>query len=187
MSTFLLSFTCVLLAAEPPPAALRKAFEHNQGSVVTVRAGGRSGPGVVVGAHGQILTSVEYVSLYAAEVIFGGRAHPAEVLLADASQGIAVVQLRTAEGLRAAPVAADAKLQPGQALVAVRVDRSGTRPLLTQVRRLSRDGESFQLSDRLPKGTPLFDARRQLVGIVTGGRKALRLEPVKQKLSASGG
>lgn len=174
-------------AAEPTPAALRKAFEHNRQSVVKVTGPRQSGPGVVVGASGHVLTSVDYVSLREATVEVDGVPHTADVLMADAYQGIALVQVRGGQPLRSTPVKLDAEVRPGQSLVGVRLTARGPAPQVVKVRRLSRDGAWFQLDRTLQRGAPVFDAKGRLLGVAVSNRRVVPVDRVKQALTASAG
>lgn len=174
-------------AAEPAPtpAALRKAFENNARSLVRVTGPKGTGAGVIVGADGHVVTSVAFVGLRDAEVEVEGHKYPAQVLAADAYQGIAVVQLQLPAGseLRAAPVRLDAELSRGQQLVAVRLLKSGPSPLVVAVRRKPKDlAAPVELDQFLPRGTPVFDAKGKLLGVMIGGRRMLPIGQVKQQL-----
>lgn len=173
------------LAAEPTHASLRKSFERNAHTLVRVFGPRASGPGVIVGAEGQVLTSVEYVGLERAEVELEGVRRAARVLIADAYEGIALVQLEGAT--RAAP----AQLKPvrrGQTLVAIRWRGARPAPLVVSVKRIPKDRPGqFDLSRAVPNGTPIFDDAQKLLGVVVKSRRVMPLSRLKQKLGADPG
>ncbi|MFP2908596.1 serine protease [Pyxidicoccus sp. 3LFB2] len=94
---------CVLLAlpsfageGRPSRADLQRVMELHARSVVRVRGPRHTGPGIIVGAAGQVLTSVgpvgeEFVGLNAATVEHDGKSLPARVVLANAALKVALV------------------------------------------------------------------------------------------------
>lgn len=175
-------------AAEPRPtrATLQKVLELHERSVVQVRGPRRSGPGVIVGSEGQVLTSVEHVSLdVGAEVQHGGNTLPARVVKAHGTLKFAVVAAPSGT-YPAVPVRSEGK--PGQWLIGV-VRGKGNRKT-PKVARARKAPEPFLDVDlALAPGSPLFDAQGRLVAVVVrqrGGRaRAVLLGAVKLHLGAT--
>lgn len=190
----LLLFVCLAapaLAAPKAPthAAVRKAVEHNRAALVHVTGPKGSGPGVVVGQRGEVLTSVQYVSLYDARVKAGDADLSARVIAANAALRIAVVGVEGDRALKASPVRLLQKFEPGMWLVGLRRDRKGVvRPALGQVKR-ARKG-FVETSVYLRSGSPLYDAQGRLVALCVQWRKqgcvALPIPAVKNELVAAG-
>lgn len=186
-----LSLAVPALAGPPTRAALRKAFEVNRGSVVEVVGPHRSGVGVLVGASGQVLTSVDFVGLERATVRRDGRELPAKVRLANAGLKVALVEIDPPGEY---PATAVRLTEPGEGdwLVAISRSRKGAlSPEVAQVTRASSEATPFVELDRpLPAGTPLFDDKGRLVAVVvvSGGRgrfaRALPLPAVKVELAS---
>ncbi len=176
------------LSSEPTPAALRRAFENNRDSLVRVTGPKRSGLGVMVGASGHVLTSVRHVGLQEAQVEWEGAQHPAQVLVADAYQGIALVKISSQGPFRAAPVRLEDTVKRGQTVVAVRMTPQGPAPVVAVVRRRlpQRPGE-FELERPVQEGSPIFDAGGKLLGVAISGRRVVPVAAVKQKLAANAG
>lgn len=200
-------------AAAPPPgkrptnAALRKAFENNARSVVEVVGPHRSGAGVVVGARGHVLTSVDHVSLDEAVVKIDGQALRARVVMASAELKAAVVVVMdpaagapdggTQDGgsgsgapvFRAPAVRLDETYREGTELVAIaRDDRGELQPRLAAISRGRKATSPFvEVNVPLPNGTPLFDGQGRLVAISVQRRKAssraLPVPEVKSQLA----
>lgn len=186
LSLALLALAAAALARPPTPAALRKAFENNEESLVHVVGPKAQGPGVVIGGDGHVLTSVSFVGLDEAKVRLGDRDLPASVVLADAYGKIAVVQIRSAPQLRAAAARLDGGLGPGAYLVAARRTKKGkVAPTVVQVKRAPRPGARFfEVDELLVAGTALFDPKGKLVAIAVGRTRALPLTAVKAQLAA---
>jgi hypothetical protein len=197
------AIAALLLAAaarKPTNAALRKAFENNAQAVVEVVGPHKSGAGVVVGAGGQVLTSVDYVSLEEATVKVAGQPFRARVVMANAALKVAVVAM---ELPRAAPDAGvpgppafhppaarlDETFAAGTELVAIVRDQAGAlAPRLVEVSRGRKATSPFvEVNASLPNGTPLFDAQGRLVALAVQRRKssarALPVPEVKGQLA----
>jgi hypothetical protein len=177
--------------AEPKPtaAALDRAFQSNQASVVEVVGPHRRGTGVLVGADGRVLTSSELVGLESARVRVADKDLPAKVLMANPALKVALVAIDGGGSWRAAPVSLEPPLQRGDWLVGIRRSRKGdVIPAVGQVSRAARAGSPFLEADvSLAPGSPLFDRRGRLVAISvqarTGGCKAVALPAVKLQLA----
>jgi trypsin-like peptidase len=191
----------LLLAAaarKPTNAALRKAFENNAHAVVEVAGPHRSGPGVVVGAGGQVLTSVDYVSLDEATVKLDGRSFRARVVVANADLKVAVVAAELPQGppdagdapaFRPPAVRLDETFEAGTELVAITRDQGGAlAPRLVEVSKGRKATSPFvEVNASLPNGTPLFDAQGRLVALAVqrlkSGARALPVPEVKGQLA----
>src|SRR6185503_10462461 len=68
-------------AERPSRADMQKVLELYERSVVRVHGPRRAGPGVIVGSAGQVLTSVDHVSLETADVEFNGQRVTGSVML----------------------------------------------------------------------------------------------------------
>lgn len=186
----LLVITALLLASptdRPTHAALRKAFEQNADTLVQVSGGRSSGTGVVVGADGHIVTTVDHVGLYEAKVKLGGREVPARVLSANAWLKIAVLTIDSPA--KAPAVRADAPLARGAWLVGIQQAKTPT-PIAGRIVAGRSRRSPFIVTDLpLPPGSPLFDPRGRLVAIVVErvgriGSKALPISAVQAQLAA---
>ena len=167
------------LSAAPVPAV-----ESLSAALVEVAGPRASGPGVVVGADGQVLTSVRFVGLDEVKIQSGGAAHDGTVLAADGRLGVAVVK---AAGGRWPAVASRHKEESrkGERLVAVTRDRAGEAATqVGTVLRVGTEARPFLHTDlRAAPGTPLFDARGKLVAILVDGRgRALPVSAVRRLL-----
>jgi hypothetical protein len=174
-----------LLAASPGPpsrAALRRTLEQNRPTLVEVVGPKARGPGVVVGARGEILTSVDYVGLEHAEVELGGRRFPAKVLAADGWLKIAIVSVQVDPALPAAAVAVRASLSRGQWLLGLNAASGDFPAAVGQVKRGPTAKRPFVDTDlALPAGSPVFDpAHGHLVAIAVErtGRLSARVLPI---------
>lgn len=184
-----LAATSAFAATKPTPATMRKAYQVNQPAVVKVEGGPskkkiRSGPGVIVSRDGHVITSVDYVSIDSATLHIGDEVIPADVIVADAKMKIAVVKPRAGE-YPASAVNADAKLANGDWLIAVGRKKDGSfDPKAGQILKVG--ATFFETDIFLPQGTPLYDPKGRLVGVlVTNKGRALPLPPVKAKLNAA--
>jgi S1-C subfamily serine protease len=173
----------------PSSARLRAAFETNQAAVIEVVGQKGSGSGVVVGARGQVLTAVQFVSLEDARLKVDGRELGAKVVLADATLKIALVQADGDGEWAAAAVRAEGKLSRGDWLVGIGRTRKGAlEPSAGQVTREADEQNPFVDTDLgLAPGSPLFDEKGRLVALcvqrLTAGSRVLPIERVKLQLS----
>lgn len=172
----------------PTRADLQKALAQHERSVVRVRGPRETGPGVIVGTEGQVLTSVRHVSLEAAQVEYDGHTLPATVVLADAYLKVAVIAAPSGT-YPAAAVRVASESPVGQWLIGVLPARGKqqARPEAAQAR--AAPAPFFDVDLALPPGTPLFDTNGKLVAVSVQrkgrGCRALPLESVKQRLAAT--
>jgi hypothetical protein len=194
----LLALLCLLVLLPLPSAAsaegrptratLQKVMELHERSVVRVRGPRRTGPGVIVGSGGQVLTSVEHVSLEAAQVDYAGRTLPATVVLANAALKFALVAPPRGT-YPAVPVRVGTEGTAGQWLIGV--VRGGKRqPSQPKVGRArAAPAPFFDVDLALAPGSPLFDASGRLVAVAVQRRgrgcRALPLSAVKVHLAAA--
>jgi len=177
-------------AAEDRPshADLRKALALYERSGVRVAGSREAGPGIIVGAEGQVLTSVRYVRLDAAEVEYDGKVLPATVVLANAYLKVAVVAAPPGS-YPAAPVKVSDESPAGQWLIGILRARGKQkeRPEAALARKAPEPFIDVALP--LPPGSPLFDTNGKLVAVSVqrrgAGCRALPLEAVKKQLAAS--
>jgi len=195
------AIAALLLAAaarKPTNAALRKAFENNAQAVVEVVGPHKSGAGVVVGAGGQVLTSVDYVSLEEATVKVAGQSFRARVVMANADLKAAVVAVEpppaapdagAPPAFRPPAVTMEETFAAGTELVAIVRDPAGAlAPRLVEVSRGRQATSPFvEVNAPLPNGTPLFAAQGRLVAMAVQRRKssarALPVPEVKGQLA----
>ncbi|HET9452151.1 MAG TPA: serine protease [Aggregicoccus sp.] len=170
---------CCLLAlparAEGPPtrAALQRALEAHARSAVQVSGSGRAGPGVIVGAGGQVLTSVQQVGLYEAEVRgrAGAASERAPVLMANAALKVALVRLR-GEDHPAASVALLPR-HPGRPWLIGIQQPGGKRARAVAGRAApARAAPFLRVPLALAPGSPLFDTQGRLVAVAVARRGA---------------
>jgi hypothetical protein len=171
---------------------LRKAFETNRPTVVEVRGPRRTGAGVMVGAEGHVLTSVDYSGLETAQVKVGDEQHQAKVLLADARSRVVVLRLEPPGEFRAAAVKLNTTFKRGDWLVGIWRQPDGVlAPLAGQVFSGPTKRSPFvETGLALPSGSPLFDPQGRLVALTVKqlGRhssRALPLAAVKLQLSTA--
>ena len=157
-------------AAEAPPtrAALQRALEAHARSAVQVRSAGRAGPGVIVGAGGQVLTSVQQVGLYEAEVGAGSGAERVPVVMANATLKVALLRLPG----EAHPAASVALLpaRPGRPWLIGVVDASGKGARAVAGRARPAEGPFLRVPLALAPGSPLFDTQGRLVAVAVARR-----------------
>jgi hypothetical protein len=178
--TLALLSTGVLAAEKPTRADLQRTLALHERSVVKVRGERTSGPGVIVGARGQVLTSVRHVGLEAARVEFEGQTLPATVVLANALLQVAV----PAGTYPAVPVSTGSPA--GQWLIGVVPGRGRRQATPTAGLARAAPEPFIDVDVSLPPGSPLFDTRGRLVAVAVQrkgrGCRALPVDAVKQQL-----
>jgi len=156
-------------AAPPPPSssALRRAAEAAGRARVRV-LGSRTADGALVGAEGQVLTLAGLVQGTAALVELGAVRRPAHVLERFPQLGLLLLSI-DAEGPFPAPAARLEPLLVGTWVVGL--DEDGKTPLLGRVQEAS--GQTwFEVSLRLPPGSPVLDGEARIAGVVTARHRA---------------
>jgi len=154
-------------AAPAPPSsgALRRAAEA--GSRASLRVlGSRTAAGVLVGADGQVLTLSALVHGSACLVELGDARHTAHVVERLPSLGLVLLAI-DGDGPFPAPAARLEAPAGGEWVVGLGED--GRSPRLGRVLR-SGSGPWFDVSLRLPPGSPVLDGQARLVGVVTARR-----------------
>ncbi|HEX8825058.1 MAG TPA: serine protease [Archangium sp.] len=195
MSHRLLALVLALLATSasaaedrPSRADLQKALSLYERSGVRVRGSREAGPGIIVGAEGQVLTSVRHVSLEAAQVEYGGKTLPATVVLANAYLKVAVVAAPPGT-YPAAPVKVSEESPAGQWLIGIRQGRGKQKDRPESARARKAPEPFIDVDLMLPAGSPLFDTSGRLVAVCVQRRgpgcRALPLDAVKRQLAAT--
>jgi hypothetical protein len=127
-----------------------------------------SAPGVLVGADGQVLTPATLVHGTDALVEVAGTRRPARVVERLTSVGLVLLAI-DGEGPFPAPAARLEPLASGEWIVGI--GEGGKSPLLGRVTRTG-SGPWFDVSLRLPPGSPVLDGQARLVGVVTTRRSS---------------
>ena len=173
MSTTLVAVLAALALGEPaastPPSssALRRAAETGGRAWVRVLGTG-IGPGVLVGTDGQVLTPDGLVHGTAALVELGEARRTARVVERLSALGLVLLAI-DGDGPFPAPAARLEPLTPGEWVVGIGPD--GKKPQLGKVRRVA-PGPWFEVSLRLPPGSPVLDCQGRLAGVVTARRSS---------------
>lgn len=152
-------------SAPPTSSALRRAAEAGGRASVRVLGSG-SGAGVLVGGEGQVLTLISLVRGRAALVELGEARRTAYVVERLPALGLVLLAI-DGDGPFPAPAA---RLEPpatGEWVVGF--GEGGAGPLLGRV--TPGQGEPwFEVSLRLPPGSPVLDGQARLLGVVTARR-----------------
>ena len=155
-------------AAPPPPSssALRRAAETGGKAWVRVLGTG-TGSGVLVGTDGQVLTPEGLVHGTSALVELGEARRTARVVERLAALGLVLLAI-DGDGPFPAPSARLEPVVPGEWVVGIGAD--GKSPRLGKVSRVA--SGLFEVSLRLPPGSPVLDRQGRLAGVVTVRRNA---------------
>ncbi len=180
--------TSVFAGEAPTRAAIRKAIEAARSSLVEVIGPHHRGPGVIVGARGEVLTSVDYLALEQAQVVVGGEQKSASVKLADAASGVGMVDIEGDGPFQAAVVNALPSFRAGDWLMGFRVRGGTSEPQTGKVlSALSQRRPFLTTTLLLAPGSPIYDERGRLRAIAVRGRgRALPVAAVKVQLAAAG-
>ena len=156
-------------ASPPPPSssALRRAAEAGGRAWVRV-LGTSTAAGVLVGSDGQVLTVEGLVHGTSALVELGQTRRTARLVNRFPSLGLVLLAI-DGDGPFAAPPARLEPLTPDEWVVGIAED--GKTPRLGRVTRRNGAG-SFEVSLRLPPGSPVLDGQARLVGVVTVRRNS---------------
>jgi len=149
----------------PGPGALKRAAEAGGRAWVRVLGTG-SAPGVLVGADGQVLTLTGLVHGNVALVELGDARRTARVVERLPSLGLVLLSI-DGEGPFPAPAARLDGPSSGEWVVGLGED--GRTPRLGRVTRAAA-GPWFEVSLRLPPGSPVLDGQARLVGVVIARR-----------------
>ncbi len=178
-------------AARPSSAALRRTYEGCRSSIVQVIGPKRSGIGIIVGAGGEVLTSVDYVGLNDAKVLWEGRELPARVTLADARLKVAMLEISAPGSFPSVAVKLHDSLQAGSWVLGIL--RAGSkRPSMlvgTVVRPNSDETPFAETNIALPLGSPVFDGQGRLIALAVQprgkkGTLVLPLSTIKAQLAS---
>ena len=167
MSTSLVAVLAALAlgesAASPPPSssALRRAAEAFPPASVRVLGTG-TGSGVLVGTDGQVLTPEGLVHGTSALVELGEARRTARVVERLTALGLVLLAI-DGDGPFPAPSARLEPVLPGEWVVGIGAD--GKSPQLGKVSRVG--SGLFEVSLRLPPGSPVLDRQARLAGVVT--------------------
>jgi hypothetical protein len=154
-------------ASTPPSSsALRRAAETGGRAWVRVLGTG-TGPGVLVGTDGQVLTPDGLVHGTAALVEMGEARRTARVVERLSELGLVLLAI-DGDGPFPAPATRLEPLVPGEWVVGIGPD--GKKPQLGKVSRAP--GPWFEISLRLPPGSPVLDRQGRLAGVVTVRRSS---------------
>ncbi|MCI0569789.1 MAG: serine protease [Myxococcaceae bacterium] len=167
-------------AGGPPPtrAALQRVLAAVERSAVEVEGPRGRGPGITVGAGGEVLTTVDHVGPLGAVVWHRGERREARVVLADPDTRLALLKVEDSADLAAVPVQVLEAVVPGTWLLSVTSWRAQRYPVKLQSRSTSAPARHFSLSRALPPASPLFDSQGRLVALVVrraGRGRALAL------------
>ncbi|WP_167509045.1 MXAN_2756 family trypsin-like serine endoprotease [Corallococcus sicarius] len=174
--------------ARPSRADLQRVLELHTRSSVRVRGPQQAGPGIIVGADGQVLTAVAHVGPQSAQVVHAGNALTARVVLSSA-----VLQVAVVAGPQGTWPAAPVRLVPeglaGRWVVGVMPGRKGQRDRPRATVAKSGPAPFFDVDLMLPPGSPLYDGDGRLVAVVVEkrgrGARALPLSAVKAELASA--
>jgi len=175
LSTTLVAVLTALALGEPaastsvPPSssALRRAAEMGGRAWVRVLGSG-TGAGVLVGTDGQVLTPDGLVHGTVALVEMGEARRTARVVERLTGLGLVLLAI-DGDGPFPAPSTRLEPLVAGEWVVGIGPD--GRKPQLGKVRRAV-PGPWFEVSLRLPPGSPVLDRQGRLAGVVTVRRSS---------------
>ncbi|MDO3399709.1 S1C family serine protease [Mycolicibacterium neoaurum] len=157
-----------------------------------------TGTGIVLDPGGQVLTNYHVVQ--GADVIsavVGGGTYGADILGYDRGRDIAVLQLRGAGGLPAAPVGDSARLVVGEPVVAIGNAQGSANPLTREFGSISAMGRTISAEDELSgtatemtglfefaapvragdSGGPVVNGAGEIVGVTTAASVNFRMGP----------
>lgn len=205
--TVLAASTASLIASAPvqaEPADLAFAISSVEPAVVRIdttinyqRAIG-SGTGVVIDPNGVVLTNFHVVGgADTVTALVGGRPYPADLVGYSRSKDIAVLQLRGAGGLPAAPIGDSSALVAGEPVVALGNAAGSGSPLTNEAGTVTGFGRTINAKDELTgsfeemtgliefaapvrpgdSGGPLVNSAGQVVGVTTAATVNFRMGP----------
>lgn len=165
----------VSAAPQPSRAALRRAVEADSSAAVQVRAGARLGPGLQVGASGEVLTTIDFITEAPSRLQRGEMTCEARLVHASAESRLALVACDAP--LAESPIAVSGReLSAGQWVIAVVRSKRAASPRPV---RLFAEKDGTLYSPPLPLGTPLYDEQGRLAGLVSAReRRGARVLPI---------
>ncbi len=192
LSICLLTIASAQPAGRPSSAALRRTYESSRASFVQIIGPKRSGLGIIVGAGGEVLTSVDYVSGDGAKIRWQGRELPARVTLADARLKVALLEISAPGSFPSVAVKLHESLDAGSWVVGILRPQSAKPSVLVgSVLRPNSEQEPFAETDlALPNGSPVFDAQGRLIAVAVQqrpkrGALVLPLAKIKAQLAGA--
>ncbi len=192
LSICLLTIASAQSAGRPSSAALRRTYESTRASFVQIIGPKRSGLGIIVGAGGEVLTSVDYVSGDGAKIRWQGRELPARVTLADARLKVALLEISAPGSFPSVAVKLHESLDAGSWVVGILRPQSAKPSVLVgSVLRANSEQEPFAETDlALPNGSPVFDAQGRLIAVAVQqrpkrGALVLPLAKIKAQLAGA--
>ncbi|BBY26427.1 S1C family serine protease [Mycolicibacterium sediminis] len=190
--------------AQAEPADLTSAIASVEPAVVRIdttinyqQAIG-SGTGVVIDPNGAVLTNFHVVGgADTVTAMVAGRPYPADLIGYSRSKDIAVLQLRGAGGLPAAPIGDSSALATGEPVVALGNARGSGSPLTNEAGTVTGFGRTISAKDELTgsfeqmtgliefaapvrpgdSGGPLVNSAGQVVGVTTAATVNFRMGP----------
>lgn len=190
LSLSLLVFVSAQPAARPNSATLRRTYQDSRSSIVQVVGPKRSGIGIIVGAGGEVLTSLDYVGQSDAVVRWEGRELPARVTLADARLKVAMLEISAPGSFPSVAVKLRPALERGSWVLGIlRYHSKSPSVLVGTVLRPNGDEAPFAETNlALPPGSPVFDAQGRLIALAVERRKkrgtlVLPLSTIKAQLA----
>lgn len=171
----------------PTRAALQRALAQHERSAVHVRGPRQAGPGIIIGAQGQVLTAAALAGPDSARITVAAREHGGTVL--HASRALRVAVLSLGEGTwSAAPVWLLSETEKAPWLIGITRGKDGrATPRAARARRA--EGPFLDVALALAPGSPLYDAQGRLVAIAVErrgkGARVLPVAAVKRALTAS--
>jgi hypothetical protein len=186
----------LLLAAPAPPrpssSALRRALEAAERALVQVHGRRSGGPGVLVGAQGQILTPLRFVDAEGANVRLGDTVLGARLLLASPTLRVAVLNMVGPGPFPAIPVQLEAPPSGAWVVAIVLLPDGVAQPRLGRLVHVPAEGGPWlAVSLRLPPGSLVLDGAGKLLGVVVEERRtdslAAPLSAVHAELESAAG
>jgi hypothetical protein len=156
----------------PSSAVIRRAYEAARSSTVKVVGPKGAGAGIIVGAAGEVLTSIDYVGTTEAKVIWEGRELTAKVTLANAQLRVALIEISAPGSFPSAAVKLREQLEEGSQVFSVASMRAKkTTVLIGSIVRPNSKSAPFAETDfAVPPGSPIFDEQGRLIALAVEAR-----------------
>jgi hypothetical protein len=184
----------LLLSVPAPPrpssSALHRALEAAERALVEVHGRRPGGPGVLVGAQGQILTPLRFVDAEGANVRLGSTVLGARLLLASPTLRVAVLNMVGPGPFPAMPVQLEAPAAGAWVVAIVLLSDGVAQPRLGRLVHVPAEGGPWlAVSLRLPPGSLVLDSAGKLLGVVVEERRtdslAAPLSAVRAELESA--